>query len=1422
VTVTQFIASLRDRGVRVWLEGERVRVSAPSGVLTPELQKELAARKEEIRTYLAALPVHETEAPVSLKPLDDGVDRSVGEFPTSFAQRRLWFIDQLEPANAAYIVAGSREIYDPIDVAALEKSINDVVRRQGSLRTVFGEVDGEPVQVVLADSPVLLRQMDLSTLSQEERDATLERLKKEEASTPFDLATGPLLRTTLVTHAANRHTLLFTMHHVVCDGWSLAILLGEILVHYEARKRGEVIAEKLAVTYGEYAQSQRQRLTGPALDLLLDYWVRRFQGASNLLELPTDRPRPAMQSFAGATHGFTFSRELSAALRAFARRENVTMYMALLALFKILLYRLSGQSCIVVGTPVATRDSPELETVIGLFVSTLAIRSDLDPDLAVSAFIRQIKESVIEAQAHRDLPFEKLVEALRPERTAAWSPVFQVAFVLQNTPSASEFQTTSAAAMYDITLFLWDDQSEIRGGFEYSTALFDAATIERMAEHLRVLAEHAVEDSQITVSRIPLLSASQQQQLLDWGECTTVYPRESGIPDLFDAMAATRGEAVALEGIDSANEVLHTAQFTYRELSEASNRLATRLIESGVTPGMFVGVYMQRSVGTILTLLGVLKAGAAYVPLDPANPVARTLELVQTANLGLVLLPQSAIKKLEKINVRTLAIESVWRSAANAGSAARPALVIEPESDAYAMFTSGTTGAPKGVRVTHRNIVRLVRNTNYVSLSSEDTLLQLAPLAFDASTFEIWGALLNGARLIVHPPETPAANQLARTLRDKHITTLWLTAGLFNVMVDAEREALAQVRQVLAGGDVLSMEHVQTLLDAKRDGVVVNGYGPTENTTFTCCHPMQPGTRLAGSVPIGRPIANTTVYIVDAHDQPVPVGATGELVTGGDGVARGYIGASEADSRKFRSDPFSKQPDARLYRTGDLARWRGDGSVEFLGRNDRQVKVRGFRIEPGEVEETLRACDLVLDAAVIARKDAGGTNELIAYVVPPAGEAIDKVAIRRRLAERLPPFMIPTDFVGLMALPLSPNGKLDRAALPSPTLVPQAPVEPRTMMETQLRAIWENVLGFSGFGVRDNFFDLGGHSLLALRIVAQVDRLFGRKLAASVMFQAPTIEQFAARLTEEGFALQWDSLVTIQPEGTRPPLFMVPGVGGNVVAYADLARSLGRDQPFFGLQSIGLDGREAPLDRIEEIAAHYVKEIRRLKPHGPYSLGGACFGGAVAFEMAQQLRAQSEEVDFLLLVETWPPPERRPFADTLSTYSHQVRFLASTAQRHLRQIVHVSPRALPGALLERSKALGEMIAQRDVYRGDSATMYVDRVSTANLRAFRRYKPQPYDGEVHLALASARTSVQSPHDPRLYWADLARGGVQRLDIPARDSGLILKSPHVEKLSTWVRTVLDAARQKGTRGVTGALTGETTRALAGALLLLMMLH
>lgn len=1366
------LAELEALGVRLSVDGERLRVNAATGALTGELK----ARIGELKPQLIALLAARRPGPE-------------GEYPVSFAQRRLWFLAQLEPGNSAYHLGAVHRIHAPIDSAAMESAINDIRQRQPALRTVFRAVDGEPLQVVGPFAAAPLPLVDLSALPDERREAERLRLTREEAARPFDLAAGPLFRATLLRLGSDRYELLFTLHHIVCDGWSLGIFLADLHVAYAARVAGRAPAfTPLARHFGEHAAHERATLTGPTLTRLVDYWRTRLASASPVLELPTDRPRPRQRSFGGAALDFTLSVEVSDALRALARRERATLYMTLLAVFKVLLFRCSGQTDIVIGTPVANRHASEIENVIGMFVGTLPIRSDLTPELPFRDLLAQIRENVLDAQAHAALPFEKIVDELQPERNLAWSPIYQVIFTLQNAPLASEFSVTTVASMVDLSLFMWDDPGPLRGTLEYNTALFDAATAERWRDHFITLAGHAAATPDAVIGRLPLLTPAQRAQVLEaWNATDRPYPRDAGLPALFEVAARRWPQAVAVESSDPGAEAVPIARLTYAELDRASAVLAQRLREQGVQPGDRVGLCVERSVGAVVALLAIVRAGAAYVPVDSGDPEARMREVLQDAGVRLVVSQRTLAGRLQGTALRALPIEDLWPGSEAAPDAA--GAPVAADALAYLMFTSGTTGAPKGVCVTHRNVARLVCNTDYAELGPDETLLQLAPLAFDASTFEIWGALLNGGRLVVHPGKVPTASELAQVLREHRISTLWLTAGFFHHIVENELAALAGVRQVLAGGDVLSVSHVQRLLDAKSTGAVINGYGPTENTTFTCCHRMVPGDRLADSVPIGRPIANTRVYILDALGEPVPPGVRGELYAGGDGVARGYLGNPPGTEGRFLPDPFDPRPGATMYRTGDVARWRADGTIEFFGRRDRQVKVRGFRIELEEVEDALRALPGVRDAAVVARRDASGANGLVGYLVPRAAEPLELEPIKRGLAARLPPYMIPGEFFRLPALPLTPNGKLDRAALPEPhAAVPVSDDgEPRSQVEAQLHAIWERVLGRRGIGVHDNFFDIGGHSLLAVRLFAQIERVFGVRLPVSALFLAPDIAQLARRLQDEGFSSPWSSLVAIQPDGRRRPLFMVPGIGGNVLCYSDLARLLGSEQPFYGLQARGLDERERPFERIEPMATHYVAEMRRVQAKGPYRLGGTCFGGVVAYEMARQLHQAGEATELLFLLESWPPPKAHPVFDALRTRSHQLRYIAAAVRRNLVGLRRQTFGRVVRALIAAFGTLGE-IARKGVYRGDTATMAIDRVTIANERALLRYALQPHDVPLRTAIATGR--VFSGADARTQWRVLAPTDYAEFALPAADSGTMLLPPHVEALAQWMGREIDA--------------------------------
>ena len=711
-------------------------------------------------------------------------------------------------------------------------------------------------------------------------------------------------------------------------------------------------------------------------------------------------------------------------------------------------------------------------------------------------------------------------------------------------------------------------------------------------------------------------------------------------------------------------------------------------------------------------------------------------------------------------------------------AATRRAPDVTASDPAYVMFTSGSTGRPKAIEVPHRAIIRLVRNTNYVSLSEREVILACAPVSFDASTFELWGSLLNGGRLVIYPGAIPHPEEIADLVRAWGVTTMWLTAGLFHLMVETKPEAFTGLRQLLAGGDVLSPTHVRRALQTLAGGVLINGYGPTENTTFTCCHVMAGVADADDPVPIGRPVANTRVYVLDAAMQPVPVGVRGELWAGGDGVAIGYRNDPELTKDRFRADPFSSDPSARLYRTGDFVRYRPDGVIEFVGRRDQQVKIRGFRVELGEIEHALRDHGAVADALVIIKERAPGGKRLIAYVVPAAGRRIDLVALKTHLSAHLPDYAVPSAIVPLDALPLTLNGKVDTARLVEPTEERRQGGRPRTVRETQLLMVWEHVLGINGIGIRDNFFELGGNSLLGVRLLANLEKVLGKRIPVSVLFQGQTIESMAVVLQQDLGALSFCA-VEIQPGTNLTPLFVVPGVDGNVIGYETLARSLGTDLPVYGLRSVGLDGEESPRDSVQGIADAFLPEILKVQPRGPYRLAGLCMGGIVAYEIAQRLVARGERIQMLALIETWPPGAI-PTIRRTSRMAQQIAFLREGVARHLRATLQRPLWQWPGYLMQKLDIVSDMFAKRDVYRGDRIELYRLLVRQANQRAAAGYLPQPYPGRVGMILTN-RLGLPRKQDPRFFWARMARGGADVVQVPGPDSGALLRPAFVSGLA-----------------------------------------
>jgi amino acid adenylation domain-containing protein len=1030
------------------------------------------------------------------------VDRNTT--PLSFAQERLWFLDRLEPGSAVYHIPAAVRLEGPLDPSRLAAALGGVVARHEALRTRFAEVDGRPVQIVEPAQPVPLPVIDLSGLPPAAREPEAERWISEEVRRPFDLGAGPLLRALLLRLGENDQAAVLTMHHIASDGWSRTVLLRDLTAVY-----GGAPLPPLPVQYADFSVWQREWLTDDVRASQLRWWRETLAGLPPRLDLPADRPRPAGLGTQG-TRGAAVPVELSSSqsLSALARREGASLFMAVLAAFEALLGRYAGREDVAVGVPLAGRNREEIEELIGFFVNPVVMRLDLSGGPTFRELLARAREATLGASMHQDLPFELLVEALAPRRDLGSTPLFQVVLAFQNTPrtpqtlldlpgiTLSPLPAATGTSKFDLTLALEEDLS---GALEYRTDLYDAPTVQRLIGHLDVLLAAAVADPDRRVDELPLLSGPERAQVLrEWNDTAADHPGETNLYDLFATQAAATPDAVAV--------VQDRTVWTYAELRERAETLARHL--DGLPPETRVAVLLDRCPLAVASILAVLAAGAVYVPLDPAWPRDRLAFLLADSR-SVLLLTESRHLPVVPEAAAVMCLDTLGEQHA---APQRPAVRrIGGDALAYVMYTSGSTGVPKGVAVHHRGVVRLVRNTNYAAFGPEETVYQIAPLAFDASTFEIWGALLHGGRLVLAPLGVPSLDGVATAVETQGITTLWLTTGLFHVLAEqpASRAAFGRLRQILVGGDVLSRPHAAMALEALRGGTLTNFYGPTEGTTFSSFHPM----RLPlhdRPVPIGRPIANTRMYVLDRGLRPLPAGVPGELYVGGDGIARGYLDRPDLTAERFVPDPFSDQTGRRLYRTGDLARRLPDGNVDFLGRTDNQVKIRGFRVEPGEVEAALLRLPEVATGAVLAVADAVGERSLAAFYTAADPSAPPSTRqLRERLQESLPAHLVPTAFFLRSDLPLNPNGKIDRATLgreaSSAAPVSEAvPGTPRNPVEELVAGVWAEVLGVGQAGIHDDFFELGGHSLLAARAVSRLRESLGVEVPLRELFEAPT------------------------------------------------------------------------------------------------------------------------------------------------------------------------------------------------------------------------------------------------------------------------------------------------------------------------------
>jgi amino acid adenylation domain-containing protein len=1304
--------------------------------------------------------------------------------PATASQQEIWLGVQIsQEANLACILSQSLQAIGRLNVEVLQAAIRQLISRHESLRTT---ISGDGMTILIAkeiDLQVPLR--DLSALSANDRSAQIARYQSESVSAPFDLQHGPLFRACILKLTDCEHLLIFAVHHIVCDGWSLGIILSDLAKIYTALNRG-LVPELAQIEYfSEYAFLEQAQIDDPETIATEAYWLQRFAELPPGLDLPTDYPRPPLRTFNADRQYHTLPANLVKRIEKVGFKNGCSLMTTLLSAFEILLFKLTGQTDLTVGVPTSGQIAAGQYNLVGHCVNFLPLRSRIDPTIAFSAYLRSRNSAILDDYEHQNFTFGSLLQKLAIPRDASRIPLVSAVFNidLDGGGSQSTFDeltttlTLNPGAFATFEFFL-NGATTVSGNLDldcqYNPNLFSARSIQRRLEEFENLLTQIVATPDRPLHQLSVLSTAQAQQLLvDWNATQTDYPVQC-IDRLFEQQVAIAGDAVAL--------VFQSQQLTYRQLNERANRLANYLLAIGVKSGDLIGIALDRSIETIVGILAILKAGGAYLPLDLSYPPARLAFMLENARVSVLVTKKAVRDRLPSHPARTIDLDTDWDEIVRA-SPNNPQRSGQADDLAYVMYTSGSTGQPKGVCIPHRGVVRLVKNTNYLDFSPQQVWLQLAPISFDASTLEIWGSLLNGGKLVLFPGEKPSLSELGQTIDRHQITTLWLTAGLFHLMVDERIEDLQPLRQLIAGGDVLSVPHVRKVLATLPDCQLINGYGPTENTTFTCCYPISSLEGLT-SVPIGRPIANTQVYVLDPNRQPVPIGIPGELYIGGDGLACGYLDRDELTREKFVTDPFA--PRERLYRTGDLVRYLPDGNLEFLGRIDTQVKIRGFRIELGEIDAVLAQHPAVREVRTIDREDRPGDKRLVAYLV------IDRVAdaaapdFRSFLQSKLPDYLIPSAFVTVSALPLTANGKVDRRALPVPEFDLTATIDtflaPQNEVELQLTKIWERVLGIQPIGMRDNFFELGGHSLMAVRLFAEIERVWHQNLPLATLFQAQTIAELAIVLRESEWSPPWSSLVLIQPGGAKPPLFCIHPIGGNILEYYALANYLGREHPVYGLQSQGLDGQQAPFRSVEDMASHYITEIRTVQPHGPYLLLGYSFGGLVAFEMARQLDAVGEKIQMLALLDCSVPnlPSRRPlFGQSLKV--HLCNLWQLNFQERSNYIM--------GRITYRYSNDNERdFLAKTLYDPQDLTPPLLNVLEANLEAGENYIARSYAGPVDLFRCQVQDLEHYLH-PEFGWVDLV-GDRLKIYHVAGSHFRMMKEPRIQFLAGQIESCLQS--------------------------------
>ena len=1317
--------------------------------------------------------------------------------PLSPAQQRVWFMEQMIQDVPVYNEAEAVRLTGELNVEALKRALNQIVARHALLRSTIQTIEGVPHAVVHESWPLRFKEIDLSGPLPVDRQAEVDRLLIDEPRLRYDLEAEPGIRVTLLRLSDREHILILMMHHIICDWSSEGIIWRELSALYRSFVTGTIATlPVIPVTHEDYARWKQEQLSANSSADSLAFWEETLKGAPALLELPADRPRPPIMSYRGSRLRFKLSRALTEALRSTSRQEKTSLFTIFAASLDTLLYRYTGTSDILLGIPLADRDRQELQSLIGFLLHTHVLRNRVSGEMSFRDLLSQVQKAALDLYMHRSVQFDQIVRQLRPERNLSYTPLFQVmlnwrdrdqqlSFIGMEGLTIDSLMASANTSKFDLFLFVTDCGDEIWLELEYNTDLFNKDRMMRMLGHYQVLLEAVASDPGQSIRELPLLSVAEHQEIVvDWNRTERGFPQDKCFDELFRQQAERTPHAVAVTFEDE--------NLTYRQLAERTDDLAAYLQHLGVGRNTLVAICMERSAEMLIGLLGILKAGGAYLPLDPSFPPERLTFMLQDAQ-PLVLLTQRKLRNL----FPSVRVQSVFLDALPPTLDGQPSELAgrQAEDLAYVLYTSGSTGTPKGVQIQHRALVNFLTSMQLEpGIAASDTLLAITTLSFDIAGLELYLPLMVGARVVIAPGDTAKDGEaLIALMKACGATIMQATPATWRMLLDSGWQGRPGLK-ILCGGEAWSTELASELLP--RCESLWNMYGPTETTIWSSASRIEKDR----PVRIGAPIANTTFYVLDSCGQPLPLGIPGELHIGGLGLAQGYLWRDDLTHERFVPNPFNPQTDARLYRTGDLVRRAPDGSIEFLQRVDGQIKLRGFRIELGEIEVALEQHSGIHQCVVTVQGDSSADKHLVAYIVPTNPRDVPQVKeLREALKERLPSYMIPAAFAFLEKMPLTPNGKIDRRALPHSdliTIVSKRPIDtPRDSIEAKLVQIWEQVLAIHPVGIRTNFFEVGGYSLLVAKLFAQMNKAFDRSLPIAAIFQSPTIEQLAtlirgrslngelnpAKFSESQGSAR-SSIVPIQPHGSIGPLFMVHGILGDVFNFYHLARLLGTDHCVYGIQAQSLLKGQPALLRLEDQAAYYVSEMQKIQPRGPYYLLGYCFGGLVAFEIAHLLHAAGEQVKLLGMLDSR--------AYTLIAAHEETALMQQRGRRTEDVQGGPSTFSVWNQFASRMAASSYHVRHR-IYKAAvllgmrSIPFFMKRVAEINVVAKMFYRLRPFPGQVTLFRASEHTDLRLPRD--FGWGQYAESGVEIYEVAGDHDGMLGEQnvPDLaEKLRSWL--------------------------------------